>query len=504
MGEEFDTDALIAELRESEERFRTICENAPVMIDQFDADGRCTLFNRECEKRLGYTFADMVKCDDPLALVYPDQHERDRVLESIRRADGTFREYTVRAKDGSARIQMWADFRLPNGALISVGHDVTEQRAIEQQLRHSQKMDALGQLTSGMAHDFNNLLTVVLANADMLAREQLEPEVMRLVNEVIGAASQGAGLIRKLLAFSRNAPMEVRAVDINGVVNSLATTITPLLPDAIRVDADSGSVEQVLLNLVMNARDAMPQGGLLSIRVGTRTVTEHDAATLGCRVGDHIAVSVTDDGTGMDDITLHRALEPFFTTKGGSGTGLGLPMAYGLMQQQGGALEMESTVGVGTTATLLLPIQRTRAPTPRRRRTHAKRVLVVEDQVAIQRVTQTVLTEADYDVELASNGAIALAILQGDHDIDLILCDVAMPVMGGRELFEAVGRSPGAPPFLFITGNADSSGLPEGDDVRVLRKPYRVDQLLDVVSEVLDAAAAAVSEDVPRPPTSAR
>ena len=354
---------LITELRESEERFRTICENAPVMIDQFDADGRCKLWNRECEKHLGYTQSEVENSADPLALFYPDEEERNRVLDAIRRADGTFREYRVRSKSGEMRIQMWADFRLPTGTQISVGHDVTEQRAIEAQLRQSQKMDALGHLTGGMAHDFNNLLSVILANAELLDRTV--PGSAR-VKEIIDSASRGAELIRKLLAFSRRETVAMVSLDVAKLITDLAPTCMRLLPETIRIvlhfepslpsiRADAGAVEQMLLNLVTNARDAMPADGEIRLCAASHQVNELHARAMEIGAGAYVAVEVKDTGTGMDAATLDRMFEPFFTTKEASGTGLGMPMVYGLMKQHDVAVTVESTPGEGTTVRLIFP-----------------------------------------------------------------------------------------------------------------------------------------------------
>lgn len=505
------TAELIAELRRSEERFRTICENAPVMIDQFDTDGRCVLWNRECERQLGYSQREVERSKDALTLFYPEAHERDRVLDSIRRADGTFREYRVRAKDGTDRIQLWADFRLPDGSLISVGHDVTERRKIEQQLRQSQKMEALGQLTGGMAHDFNNLLTVVLANAEML--RELDPsgeDARGALDEIIASATRGATLIRKLLAVGRHNTLDLRPLDATALVHELAPTMKRLLPDSIRVRietepsladiaADQGALEQILINLLTNARDAMEGSGNLTITIESRWVGSAEAESLQCDRGDHVAIVVSDDGVGMDDETSSRVFEPFFTTKENGGTGLGMPMVYGLVRQQGGAVKLESKVGVGTKVHLLFPVaeavtSQRQPPAP-----SAKRVLVVEDEASIRRIAVAVLEHAGYAVEQAPNGAHALERLRGPGPrFDVVVCDIVMPGIGGAALYEAMSTVDSAPPFVFVTGYADDAVLAKlgnDDEVTILRKPYRMDQLLDCVAATI---AKANEDDVAR------
>jgi PAS domain S-box-containing protein len=489
------TAQLLADLRESEARFRAICEHAPVMIDQFAPDGRCLLWNRECEKQLGYTQEEIEQCDDPLALVYPDPAERTRVLDAIQRADGTFREYRVRARDGTDRVQMWADFRLPSGAKISVGHDVTAQRRVEDQLRQSQKMEALGQLTGGMAHDFNNLLTVVMAHAEMLqAMPPGSPSTAHALDQIIAAASRGAALVQKLLAVGRHDLVAVRALDLQEVVYGLVPTLKRLLPDSIRVRlatepplpqvlADRGAIEQALINLVTNARDAMPEGGSLTVELSTRWLGPDDAALHGAHVGEHVALVVSDEGTGMAEEVRDRVFEPFFTTKGHRGSGLGLPMVYGLMRQQRGVVYVHSEPGAGTSVHLLF--RRAEAPTPSPPRNQdAARVLVVEDEGSIRRLTVSMLEKEGYAVEQAPDGRHALEQLRA-ASFDLVVCDVVMPGMGGVELLTQAHAEGVAPSFLFVTGYAEEQ-LQELRDhprfVGLVAKPYRLADFREAVA----------------------
>ncbi|HBP20530.1 MAG TPA: hypothetical protein DEA08_22405 [Planctomycetes bacterium] len=495
-----DKDALIAELRarvaeleQSEERFRTICENAPVMIDSFDKEGRCLLWNRECVDRLGYTKEDLDASGDPLALTYPDPEMRAQVLESILRADGTFREYRVRAKDGSLRVQEWADFCLPNGAVISVGRDVTEQRTIEQQLRHAQKLDAIGQLSGGIAHDFNNLLTVVLSNSELLLRKGLglSQEGAELVEMTKEAAQRGADLVRKLLAFSRGEMLELRAVDARARLEGLVPTLRRLLPETIKIvldapedlpllRADPGALEQMLLNLVTNARDALPEGGEIVLRAQP--------------AGDEVMLSVSDDGVGMSAATRYRALDPFFTTKSPRrGTGLGLAIVAGFMVQHGGRIEVRSEEGQGTTVELLFPVaEQAMEPTPATgepgviEARDAEKVLVVEDEPAIRRVACSVLRELGYQVTSAADGREALALLEDVSSVDLVVSDVVMPNMTGPQLRAALPAET-RPPFLFMTGYASGVGETRGlgDEAHVLHKPWTVEQLALAVRKLL-------------------
>ncbi|MEM9696233.1 MAG: ATP-binding protein [Myxococcota bacterium] len=499
-----DRRTLIDELRQSEERFRAICENAPFMIDQFDERGRCILWNGECARCLGYTQQEVQASRDPLALFYPEAKQRARVRSALEKADGTFREYRVRAKDGSTRLQMWADFRLPSGATISVGQDVTEQRRTEAQLRQSQKMEALGQLTGGMAHDFNNLLTLVLSHAELLEKqENLSDEAAWALGEIKRAATRGETMIRSLLAFSRHRVLEVGPVDLNQLVHEMAATIVHLLPDHIQVrvqtepslppaQADSGAVEQSLLNLVTNARDAMPDGGRLTISVSPQWLGD------GQQRRQYIAIAVEDDGRGMDEVSIRRVFEPFFSTKEeGHGSGLGLAMVYGLMQQQGGEVRLESELGEGTTAVLLFPVvgggERGR---PSEGAGPGFRILVVEDEAPLRSVARQILELEGYEVLEAPHGRAALEVLRSQA-VDLVLTDVTMPLMGGLPLYQtAKEQLPSCPPFLFVSGFAEDEQLQrlhrEGH-VLILRKPYRMDQMLRAVSRSLAARGLASS-----------
>jgi len=495
-------EALTAELKEtqtalrySEERFRTICEHAPVMIDSFDESGRCTLWNRECERVLGWTHAEMAQLRDPLSVFYPDVSERDRVLDAIAGADGRFREYRVLAKDGGTCIQLWANFRTPAGARISVGHDVTEERVIENQLRQSQQMEALGQLAGGIAHDFNNLLTVILTNANLIARKLPtgQPLISRLTKEIETSARNGADLVRRLLGYSRVEMLSVSRVDLNGILEELVPTLRRLLPENIEIDcatempvppaqADPASVERILLNLATNARDAMPRGGVL--RIATRC-TRRDGR-------DYVVLSVRDNGTGMDETTRQRAFEPFFTTKQRSGgTGLGLTMVYCVMQQQGGLVEVTSDAGRGTSIdaffTLAEAIEaggpdRSTRPPP-----SAATILLVEDEAPIRAATALALREHGYTVMEAADGEEALGIARNHGDeIDLVISDVVMPRLGGPELYRILMEEGLTLRFLFTTGYAAHDAAHRvAPAVPVFYKPWSASELIDRVAELL-------------------
>ncbi|MDF1565872.1 MAG: ATP-binding protein [Deltaproteobacteria bacterium] len=479
-------------LEEDAERFRTLYEHAPVMIDSFDAEGRCLLWNRECERMLGWTREELEALKDPLRVFYPDEVERNRVLASINRADGQYREYQVVAKDGSIRRQLWADFRLPTGEALSVGHDVTEQRQMEVQLRHTQKLDALGRLSGGISHDFNNLLTVVLVNTQLLERLVGDsPAALERTTEIQRAARRGGELVRKLMAFGRKEMLHFEPLDLPTLVRDLAGTLRRLIPERIEIElelaedtpyvrADAGAIEQIIINLATNARDAIEGQGILRIETFRWSGPERDLAVM----------AVSDSGPGLSVTERDRIFEPFFTTKPpGEGSGMGLAMVYGLVQQHGAEIEVTETGARGTTlevrfpeelsAPLIPPASSTTLPEER-----TATVLIVEDERALREAARAVLVAEGHRVHVAGNGEQALALLRENPEVDLILSDVVMPRMGGLELYERLGGAEGRYRFVLTTGYPGMI-LDEGLGATILRKPWSLDGLIECVRQAL-------------------
>lgn len=480
------------ELSDSEGRFRTILEHAPVMIDGIDSDGTVVLWNRECERRLGWTAAEVAAMDEPLKVFYPDPELRAVVLESVVRADGQFREYEVVAKDGSIRIQMWADFKLPNGKQLSVGHDVTEQRTVEAQLRQSQKMEALGSLTGGIAHDFNNLLTIIYASAG-LADRALETDPQRArdaLEEVKRAAERGADLVRRLMSFARGSPLRRRPLVLDEALASVLPTLRRVLPESLTLETDLEShgavvrvdpvaLEQILINLLTNARDAIDGAG--RIVVSTQRIDGADA---------HVVLAVSDDGGGMPPEVRERVLDPFFTTKAvGHGTGLGLPTVYGLVEQHEGSLELISALGQGTTVTVTLPlcpmtpVRGLVRPTLPAKRGQGEVVLLVEDEPALRATTAECLSNAGYEVVQAVDGEHALALALTAPRVDLVLSDVVMPRLSGPELDRRLRESGKDVRVAFVTGYTRND---LSDERPVLAKPWTPETLSAFVRRCLD------------------
>ena len=416
---------------------------------------------------------------------------------------------------GEGRIQIGSTVRIldvaasahitPGRHLITL-RDVTEARQMEGQLRQAQKMEAIGLLTGGVAHDFNNLLTVILANADLVL-EALPDEMDELRDEVgqmIQAATRGSEMVKKLLAFSRRETIERRPVSLEVVLAETQALLARLLPSNITVRtealpdlrgilADPGAVQHMLLNLATNARDAMPTGGTLSMRGGFDAAVELPDGTTGAMV----TVTVEDTGGGMDDEVLAHLFEPFFTTKApGEGTGLGMAMIYGLVQQHAGTISVRSTPGRGTTVTIGLPLAETTVPnaTPRSamliREGATETILLVEDEEMVRRAGRRILEKHGYRVIQAADGAEAMELLR-EHgsEIALVVSDVVMPRMGGRELYASLRAEGFRMPFLFTSGYTDrmsSDTVALDPSVPVLPKPWTWTELTASVRAALD------------------
>jgi two-component system, cell cycle sensor histidine kinase and response regulator CckA len=441
------------------------------------------------------------------------------IRDAVREARPCIVEILNYKKDGTpfwnslSIAPIYEDGRLTH--FVSVQTDVTASKQMELQFRQSQKMEAVGHLAGGVAHDFNNLLTVINGCCELLQATPLSEDAKPLIDEVHKAGDRAATLTRQLLAFSRKTVLQSRVLCINELVSEFEKLLGRLIGEDIRlvtefrsdpamVRVDPGQMEQVLMNLVVNARDAMPRGGTLT--VGTRDVFLDDdyvQSHADVQAGRYVLVSVSDNGCGMDRVTLGRIFEPFFTTKPvGQGTGLGLAMVYGIIKASGGHAAVESEPGRGTTFHLFLPAADEPdavGHTVSRASRHAgnETVLLVEDEEGVRKLARQALESRGYRVLEACDGEMALRICR-EHQgaIDLLLSDVVMPHMGGRELRERVAGLNPMTRVIFTSGYTDDAVVRHGvlqAESDFLQKPFSVNALLRKVREVLDREPATPS-----------
>ncbi len=507
--------ALEAALRQSEERFRRAVLEAPIPILIHAEDGRILQLNRAWLEQSGYAAGDLRTVEDCIAPVLGDDARavREDLQALFRMESGSLqREASFRTPAGKPRTWSISSAplgRLPDGArvAISMAMDVTERRSLEQQLAQSQKMEAIGQLAGGVAHDFNNLLTVISGYSHLLLQTLAGDPAGAQVQEIEQAAERAAGLTHQLLAFSRKQILRPANVDLNRVLRDSERMLRRLIgedieirlalaPVELRVLVDTGQLTQVIMNLAVNARDAMPKGGVLTVETSEAEFTAGSAESHpGVSAGPYVRVDVSDTGVGMDAATRERIFEPFFTTKGpGSGTGLGLSTVYGIVRQSNGYISVYSEPGLGTSFHIYLPrIFEQPAPAAVRSSGLAagggETILLVEDEPALRKLAGEILSRAGYRVIETANGAEAVrACEQAGDSIALLITDLVMPGLSGRELAAQLQRQHPGLRALFMSGYsthpAMAAGILDGD-VPFLQKPFTAGDLADKVRELL-------------------
>ncbi|HEV8266250.1 MAG TPA: response regulator [Gemmatimonadales bacterium] len=509
------TEAALKALRASEAQFATAFYANPSGMAITTLDGRFVDVNETFLRTLGYAREEVIGHNAVELGLWRHPEDRARMLEAVR-TGGHARNLEVefRTKAGAIRTLLYsAELVELDGTphLLALSTDITERRQLEEQLRQSQKMEAIGQLAGGVAHDFNNILTAIHGYADLVAAD-LPAGDRRAedVDEIRKAARRAAALTRQLLAFSRKQVLEPRVLDVNGLVENLDKMLQPVLgenvdltahlaPDLHAVRADPNQLEQVILNLAINARDAMPRGGKLTIETANVDLDEEYAARHVAVVpGRYVMLAVSDTGTGMDAQTQARIFEPFFTTKEpGKGTGLGLSTVYGIVKQSGGNIWLYSEPGRGTTFKIYLPATdaSAAAAAPAASATRldgVETVLLAEDDEPLRRLARRALASRGYTVLEADGGAAALEVgRRHAGPIHLLLTDVVIPDMDGRTLAQALRAERPELRVLYMSGYADKAIVHHGvldPDVAYLAKPFTTEAVARKVREVLDAS----------------
>jgi hypothetical protein len=505
-------------LRASEAQYRALFEQSPLPKFLYDHETlRILAVNEAAILNYGYSRFEFLHMR--LQDIRPPEDVPEFLETFGAKGSGTTRPglRRHRKKDGSVidvdiTIHRFMLGSRPCG--ISVALDVTERNRMEAQLRQAQKMEAVGSLAGGVAHDFNNLLSIILSYSQMLI-ESLKPgDPMRGdLEEISAAGSRAADLTRHLLAFSRQQILQAKVLDLNTVIGGVAKMLRRLLGEDVEmtvvsgsglgtVKADPGQVEQVLMNLVVNARDAMPKGGKLTIETANVDFDAGDAAAHpGVKPGPYVMLAVSDTGSGMDAATRERIFEPFFTTKDkGKGTGLGLSTVFGIVQQSGGNISVSSEPGQGTTFKVYLPqadspcASGTFETTESRTRRGSETILLVEDEASVRALTRTILERNGYKVLEAQGGGDALLICeQHKGKIDVLVTDVVMPLMSGRELAERLHSLMPEMKTLYMSGYTDDAVFRHGvlnSGVAFLQKPITPETLTRKLREVIDTAAS--------------
>jgi PAS domain S-box-containing protein len=507
-----------AELAHRELHLRSILDTVPEAMVVIDERGTITSFSTAAERLFGYSEADVRGCNVRMLMPQPDRDAHDGYLSHYirtgeRRIIGYGRIVTGQRKDRTTfPMELSVGEANSNGNRIFTGfiRDLTSRHRIEEELRQAQKMEAVGQLTGGLAHDFNNLLTVISGNLEMLESKLHDPKLLTLLHEAQLAADDGAKLTEQLLAFGRRQPLNPKVIDVGQLVGGFSELLRRTIGETIELRTtvtgssnlalvDASQLQNALLNLALNARDAMPDGGRLSIEIG-RVKLDVDYAEMfpQVRTGEYVLVTVSDTGHGMTEEVRRHAFEPFFTTKTvGAGTGLGLSMVYGFAKQSGGHVQLYSEATQGTSVRVFLPILKhgqavdvatAEDPAPTIP-SGSELILVVEDDLRVRRVAVARLRDAGYRVLEASNGTEALIVFGQNADIALLFTDMVMPGgLAGDKLAEEIRRLKPDIRVLFTSGYASPqiAGDRLSENEVWLKKPYTARELAITLRELLD------------------
>ncbi len=514
IGRVFERKRAERQLMRSEQQLRQVVDNAPLWIYVKDIEGRYLLANDAMGSLYNMTAEEIIgkRQQD----IYPHPEMMGRIKETDRDVIESgqakiFPEWQLYRHDGEERCMRLVKmpYTLQDGTIcvLGIALDITDEKRAEEERWRAQRLDALGQMTGGVAHDFNNLLTIILGNLQLLGRRLDDPGLLKLTGAAERAARRGGDVTGRLLAFARSQPLEPQAVNLNALVNDVIPLVERTVGQGIEIEcnygaelqsalADPAQIESALINLTANARDAMPEGGKITITTGNVEVTDRssDQGQV-LSPGRYVMLSVRDNGTGMDSDVAARALEPFFTTKEvGKGSGLGLPSVYGFAEQSGGGVTIDSDPGVGTCVSVYLPQtgeSATEAPLSSVRDSSGRQeiVLLVEDDPDVRDYARAVLANLNYRVVEAANGEEALAILRGTQPLDLLFSDVILPgEIDGRGIARQALKMRPDLKVILTSGNWDLSspnGMPMLEGAAVLPKPYTEEKLADIIRKVL-------------------
>jgi PAS domain S-box-containing protein len=511
----------VAERRQTEEalfsaekKFRDLLESIQLAAVMLDVEGNLTFCNNYILSLTGWSREEVLG-KNWFDLFIPVE-TRGAVHDVFKSAidAGTLQlrhENTIVTRNGEQRLLAWDNSILRNteGSIIgvaSIGTDITEHKKLEEQLCQAQKMEAIGELAGGVAHDFNNILSAIVGYAALTQMKMKTEDPLRPhIEQILASSERATGLTKSLLAFSRKQVIELKPVDVNEMVFGFHKLLARLIGEDIvfrvipahenlMVEADKGQLEQVLMNLATNARDAMPKGGTLEVKTDMVTFDTDQGAI---KRGTYAVLSVSDTGFGMDKTTQEHIYEPFFTTKEvGKGTGLGLAIVYGIVQKHNGIIHLYSEPGVGTTFKIYLPL----IPSAVKQVSHAsstmppmgtETILLVEDDDSVRAVTKAMLEEFGYTVVEAANGEDAVKLFRENKDkIQLVLCDLIMPIINGKETFKQIIKIRPHVKVIFISGYTSDIIAQKGiieDGVDFISKPLNPSDLFNKIRDVLES-----------------